>query len=274
MRSLLIHADDFGMSQGVVDGVLAAMTRGAVTATSAMVCDPASRERVARLAGRVGGRVGLHLQLTDGAPVADPSSVPTLVDASGRFPRRGSDLGRPDPREILSEWRAQLDALRSLGVEPSHIDTHHSVHEKPEVEDAYLRFALETKLPARGATIPYNRRLRERGVACADAYITLWTGGPVKAAALSRALRAMARYVPEDGFLEIGCHPAEVDEELTRRSTYAGRRAEELAVLCQPELPDVLRELGYRLAPPDELRRRASESATADDYRRPELLRR
>ena len=254
MRSLLMHADDFGMSQGVVEGILASMTRGVVTATSAMVCEPEYRERVSRFAGSLDGRVGLHLQLTDGTPVSDPARVPTLVREDGRFPRRREQLGSPDPREILDEWHAQLEALRALGVEPSHINTHHSVHELPAAADAYARFALETNLPARGATIPFNRSLRERGVACPDVYVCLWTGGPVRAAYLQRTLRGLARVVPEGGWLEIACHPARVDEELTRRSTYSRERADELEVLCQPELPAAIHELGYRLGAPAELR--------------------
>lgn len=256
MRSLLIHADDFGMSQGVVEGILASMTRGVVTATSAMVCEAEYRERVARFAGRLEGRVGIHLQLTDGVPVTDPARVPTLVDEAGRFPRRREQLGALDPREILSEWHAQLDTLRSLGVEPSHVNTHHNVHTLPAVVDAYVRFALETNLPARGWDLNLNRYIRGRGVACPDVYVCPWQGRPVKAAYLQRTIRALTPVVPEGGMLEVACHPATVDEELTRRSVYSARRADELEVLCRPELPAAIRELGYRLAAPSELRPR------------------
>ncbi len=64
---LIVNADDFGLTEGVSAGIVDAIERGVVTATTAMVAIDAS-ERLARLGPRIAGRVGLHLQLTGGIP--------------------------------------------------------------------------------------------------------------------------------------------------------------------------------------------------------------
>jgi predicted glycoside hydrolase/deacetylase ChbG (UPF0249 family) len=228
------------------------MRSGAVTATSAMVCDPAHRARLSRFAGELTGRVGIHLQLTDGKPISESSRIPTLVEG-GKFPRRREHLHGLDPEEVLLEWRAQLEAMRSLDIQPSHIDTHHSVHALPALSGIYLAFAFETGLPVRGESIALNRWLREQGASCVHGYACPWRGGPVKLDALYRTLRVMAAVTPGDSAIEIGCHPAVVDDELRARSRYADRRADELVVLTSPGIREAIERLGYKLVTPAEL---------------------
>jgi predicted glycoside hydrolase/deacetylase ChbG (UPF0249 family) len=227
-----------------------------------MVCDPVHRARVARLAPAVAGRVGLHLQLTDGVPAAGPSRVPTLVvDATGRFPRHRDQLGALDPAEVLIEWRAQLAAIREAGIEPCHLDTHHSVHALPALADVYLAFAKETGILARGAAVDFNRWMQQGGARCTDAYVCFSTGTSVRNSALHRILRVMAAVTADGASIEIGCHPAIVDEELERQSVYVKQRAEELAVLTDSGLAETIRTLGYRLIAPGELGRRIVSAA-------------
>jgi chitin disaccharide deacetylase len=254
VRTLLVQADDFGLTEGVTKGILQAMDAGVVTGSGAMVCEAKYRERVARFARAAGSRLGIHLQLTDGAPILPPQEIPSLVDASGRFPRHRDRLKLLNAAEVLREWRAQIGALRELGVEPNHLDTHHSVHPLAGAAEAYLQLALDTGLPVRGGTVEFNRRLRAHGVACADQYLCIWTGRPVRLAEIPRTLRALDRFTPNPGSVEIACHPALVDEELTRRSNYAAQRQEELAILCNAALRVSIEELGYRIAGPEALR--------------------
>ena len=143
MSVLLINADDFGMSDGVVTGILECMQRGTLHTTSAMVCDPDDQRRVRASAGQAPGRIGLHLQLTDGSPLSPPNRIPSLVNENGTFPNRSRDMRTLNPSEVLVEWRAQLNCLRDLGVEPSHLDSHHDVHALP------VRWRPIWNLPAR-----------------------------------------------------------------------------------------------------------------------------
>ena len=87
MRGLIVNADDFGLSPGVSRGILRAHWEGIVTSTTFMVNFPWAAEMAGllRRAPRLG--VGLHLNLTTGAPVLPPAEVPSLVGPDGRFGR-------------------------------------------------------------------------------------------------------------------------------------------------------------------------------------------
>ena len=83
---LVINADDFGLSAGVNRGILAAHAAGTVTSTSLLPNLPAFDDAVrsARATPTLG--IGLHFNLTTGAPVSAPDQVPSLVDsATGQF---------------------------------------------------------------------------------------------------------------------------------------------------------------------------------------------
>jgi chitin disaccharide deacetylase len=248
---LLIHADDFGMTGGVTRGILCAMEQGVVTATSAMVCDDEDLCRVKANCSGLAGRLGLHLQLTDGRPVLPVVEVPHLVDTEGQFARHREQIAGVDGDELLAEWRAQLERFLSLGLEPSHLDTHHSVHELPVVTDVYRQLAREIGLPVRGSESGLNQELKHSGLACADRYITLKGEKGPAVASIRRSLVVYKRLAPAAELsVEIGCHPAVIDADLAARSRYVEPRAAELALLCDPELRRMIGELGFELSSP------------------------
>src|SRR4030095_8186486 len=85
-RTLIVTADDFGLTAGVSRGILEAGARGIVTSTTVMVNRPIDPELIARLEAS-GLGAGLHLNLTLGTPIADPRRVPSLGGGEGRFIR-------------------------------------------------------------------------------------------------------------------------------------------------------------------------------------------
>ena len=123
-RTLIVNADDFGLTRGVSRGILAAHQDGIVTSTTVIVnrpIDPALIEEL--LASGLG--VGLHLNLTYGPPVSNPVRVPSLVNAQGMFLRDPLDVAR---RASKDEARIELGhadrrlprADRSLPDPPRH----------------------------------------------------------------------------------------------------------------------------------------------------------
>src|SRR5262249_40646690 len=85
MKKLIVNADDFGLTESVNRGVLEAHHRGILTSATLMANGAAFESAVAlaRAAPRLG--VGVHLNLSEGRPVSDPGSVPSLVDERGPF---------------------------------------------------------------------------------------------------------------------------------------------------------------------------------------------
>ncbi len=63
-----------------------------------MVGGPAAADAIARARRLPNLRVGLHVVLVDGDPVADPARIPGLVDRGGRF---RNDLARYGARAAV-----------------------------------------------------------------------------------------------------------------------------------------------------------------------------
>lgn len=261
MKRLIINADDFGMTRGVTAGIVESMLRGVVSSTTAMVCLPEAEGNLRRWSHYVEGRVGLHLQLTDGVPCAEPSAVATLLGGGGRFPRSWRDLRGPDPEEIRVEWHAQVRRLAGFGIRPTHLDTHHHVHRLPGVFEAYADIAAAYGLPARALTPRMAAALRSRGVACADYCETRWPSGGYGSEELRALVEGAFRVEGVRGTVELMCHPGHYDEELSGKSTHAAEREEELRALCEPRLRDALAEAGVEVVTPSSLRAQRESAA-------------
>ncbi|MBM3466098.1 MAG: carbohydrate deacetylase [Armatimonadetes bacterium] len=253
MKRLAVNADDFGFTPGVTAGILRAMQGGVVTGTTAMVCVDGAVERTLESAAAVPGRVGVHLQLTDGAPCLPPSEVPTLCGPDGRFPRSWRELSSEiDTEQVRREWTAQVQRLLDRGLRPSHLDSHHSVHMNPRCTRAYVAVARHFDLPVRGGDARLARHFKARGVRCADACEMGWKGEP-DVDVLLDLLRGAFAQLGDDATIELMCHPAMVDDDLKARSSHTDSRESELAVLCSPALADGLRSLDVQLVLPSEV---------------------
>lgn len=136
MRRLIITADDLGIDGRRDDGILLCFARGAITQASLMVRGK-SAERGARAAQRIGLPLGLHLDLTETPPSADPGDIATLLDGSGNKLgkhglRQAVAAGAIERAHVERETEAQLAAFEALtGAPPRHVDGHQHVHTIP-----------------------------------------------------------------------------------------------------------------------------------------------
>jgi len=153
-KRLIVNADDYGWSRGITDGILQAHHDGIVTSASMMVNRPAGDYALAQLPSAPQLGVGIHLTLSDGAPVLPPEQVPSLVNAEGRF-YSGSEVltrlrkRRFSSREIEAEFRAQIRWMKERGVTPTHADSHQHLHLYPV------------------AVYAFHRALKAEGIRCA-----------------------------------------------------------------------------------------------------------
>ncbi len=255
MKRVLFAADDFGLTLGVTTGIVESIRNGVVGATAAMVCGEDGDAHIARFAPEIPGRIGAHLQLTDGVPRSDASKLRSLLGDDGRFPRKPHQMRLVRSWEVKREWQAQLAVLESLGLSPTHLDSHHHVHRQPGALQVYLELAKELRIPARGASMQeITDRVRAAGIACADVFVQQWSDAEPTLERLLTCIAAADGRCPDGGIVEVMCHPAFVDDELRRRSNYADEREAELRVLTSPELPRRLAELGYEVVTIEALR--------------------
>jgi len=154
MKQLIVNADDFGLTENVNRGILDAHREGIVTSTTLLANGwafegaAAASKRFPRLG------IGVHLNLTEGMAVADPSHIRTLVDRAGRLhmtPARlwaGIATGQVSLSDIEFELRAQIKKVIRSGIRPTHFDGHKHVHVLPPVSEVVLRLAREFHVPA------------------------------------------------------------------------------------------------------------------------------
>ena len=249
MKRLVVTADDFGLSPGVVEGIVEAHEVGIVTSTSLMVNAPATAaafEAARRLPSLA---TGLHFVLTFGRPLGPSRPLERLLEADGSFRRNGSgahELARP--AEVRRELRAQLRAFEiGVGRPPTHIDGHHHVHLHPGILEVAIEQAGQLGIPLRSTGREVRERLRVEGIRTCDRFLDTFYGDDVTEGRLLSLLKT----IPEgpERTCELMCHPARPDSDLARLSSYVAARHRELETLKAPGLRDGLDRLGIDLVP-------------------------
>jgi chitin disaccharide deacetylase len=147
LKNLIVNADDLGWTDGVNRGIVEAFHRGIVTSASLLANGAAFAGAVEAARSAPGLGVGVHLNLTDGVPLADRETVTSLLNDAGEFASRPESLllrrarGGLSLSEVESEWDAQIRKVRDAGIEPTHLDGHKHVHMLPGLFEVALRLA-------------------------------------------------------------------------------------------------------------------------------------
>jgi predicted glycoside hydrolase/deacetylase ChbG (UPF0249 family) len=243
-RTLIVNADDFGLTAGVSSGILDAHRKGIVTSTTVIVnrpIDPALVEQL--LASGLG--VGLHLNLTLGRPISDPARVRSLVDVEGTFVRDPDEVAaRANKDEARIELGTQIDAFRHLiGRFPTHLDSHHHVGRHEPIMELVLDFARALKVPVRSQDDVARASARRVKVRTTDHFIGDAGAEPYWTA--ERVLEHLAAL--PGGTTEFMTHPGYYDGDLAY-SRYGRQRDAELAGLSDPRAREVIERHGIRLA--------------------------
>ncbi|MFQ5521134.1 MAG: carbohydrate deacetylase, partial [Candidatus Methylomirabilia bacterium] len=208
MKLLIVNADDFGLTNGVSRGILEAHRRGVVTSTSLLVNRPFDVQLLAQLRGS-GLGVGLHLNLTLGAPLSRLSKVPSLVDSGGTFVRDARQVvARSRADEIETELRAQVSAFMTLmGRPPTHLDSHHHVGRHSPIREIVLAVARDLGVPTRSQDEEVRRAVRAAGLRTPDHFFG--ESGPEPYWGAERTLAHLTEL--PDGVSEFMTHPGFYD---------------------------------------------------------------
>ncbi|CCN37379.1 putative Cellobiose phosphotransferase system YdjC-like protein [Vibrio nigripulchritudo SO65] len=231
---VIFNADDFGLTHGVNQGIKEAHTQGVVNSTTLMVGMDADKEAVEMAKQLPDLKVGIHLRFTAGKPL---TGSPNLQGDDGLFPKQPDFWSRRDfdAEAIEKEVRAQLEYFDQLGLELSHIDSHHHAHGHPQILPIVENIAKERGVPLRAQTVEkcryqFTEKFFDKTVEL-DALLTL-----------------VSSYQDRCDVLEVMCHPAHVDEHLKQISSYALQREKELSVLTDPRLKASLKDMGIQVS--------------------------
>lgn len=145
--SVLVTADDFGVSASVNEAIIKAHQAGTVHAASLMMGQPATDEAVQLAKQYPSLRVGLHVTILDGKAVLPPSEIPDLVDQNGYFHKNPARTWlkyffQPALKtQLEKEVNAQFEAFRLTRLRLSHVDGHHHQHIHPRVFEQVVGLA-------------------------------------------------------------------------------------------------------------------------------------
>jgi predicted glycoside hydrolase/deacetylase ChbG (UPF0249 family) len=239
-RRLIVNADDWGLTRGVSEGILAAHRHGIVSSTTVLATAALDRELVARLRDS-GLGLGLHLNLTLGAPLTRGRS---LVDGDGRFVRDARRAAaRASAADVRMEVEAQVDRFASvLKRRPTHLDTHHHVGLHSPVREMVLELAAALAVPVRSQNSEARARARTARLRTPDHFFG--ESGPDAYWSLDRTIRHL-RELP-DGISEFMCHPGWFDAELAY-SRYGRQREVEMIGLGTAAARGAVRALNIEL---------------------------
>ena len=153
-RKLIVHADDFGLSEKVNEGIIQAHRNGIVTSAS-IIANGVAFDHAAQLCHSTPTLdIGVHLTLVEEKPLSDKGDIPSLVDKSGCFYNRAEAFIR---RYLLSlvcfdevqhELDLQVHKVLNTGLEVSHLDGHQHIHMLPRISRIVGQLARKHNIPA------------------------------------------------------------------------------------------------------------------------------
>lgn len=175
-RSVVLHADDFGMNSAVNAGILSAFGDGLLTSTSLLAnaseADTAcqswreliSDHQALRLKStslrkelhdpEVAFDLGIHLNLTQGRPLTGDRYPAELLDDQGNFPGIGKvffgmrALPANQLPAVESELRQQIGWMCDVGLKPTHLNGHQYVELIPQIATMIPELLRHFSIPA------------------------------------------------------------------------------------------------------------------------------
>ncbi len=275
MKCLIVNADDFGLTPGVNRAVIEAHTNGILTSATLMANMPAFNEAVRLAKENPTLGVGLHFNITQGLPVANASTVGSLLNERGEFFGTSTALlrrwltGKLRIQEIEIELRAQIEKVHQAGLRLTHIDSHKHSHALPPVCEAIINtigdYGIKAvRLPRERWRFP-RHNLSAKLITQSFSAFCLSQLCRVSASKFSnrtanaffgvsqtgfwskRWLLELIGSLPE-GVSELMSHPGYDDAELSQIKTRLLKsRANELALLTDVEVKEAVRRSQVRL---------------------------
>ncbi len=269
-RVVIIHADDVGMCQATIPALAELVDLGLISSAAIMVPCPWFLEAASYCRGHPEADVGVHLTLTSEwdtyrwGPISTRDPASGLLDEEGCFyhaSEQAQEHGNPEAVDI--ELRAQLERALTAGIDVTHVDTHMGTVAHPAYIPAYVRLALEHRIPAMvprldeagwqdlgldAATATFATQfvenLEAQGMPLLDRVVTLPLDQPENRLALAKqTLDAL-----EPGLTHFIIHPAQDTPELRAITPSSWQcRVADYRTFTSKELRDHVRDSGLQV---------------------------
>lgn len=272
-KTLIVNADDFGLSPFINRGILKCFKEGILTSAS-ILSNGDAFEEAARLAKEARLNVGIHLTLMDGRPLSPPGRVKSLVGSDGLFLKNYIDFSmkyffsKIALSDIETEFRLQIEKFISAGLTPKHINGHNHVHMFPGVLDITMKLMGEfdikkMRIPCAGIS-PFlknissnsfaklflvalaalaRRKISKQGFTAPDNFEGLFVSGKLGKKAILDIIERLG-----EGTTELMCHPGYGDSGSETLFPWNYQWEEEMNALCDQDVRAKIDGLGIRLA--------------------------
>lgn len=231
---VIFNADDFGLTQGVNNGIVKAHQQGVVRSTTMMVGMDAEQHAVELAKQNPDLKVGVHLRFTAGAPITEH---PNLTNGKALFVSYDQLWQKQDfdANAVYQEAKSQVEYFLALDLKLSHLDSHHHAHTHPQLFPVIRELAKHYRVPLRGSGLLHNTMMVKY-------YFTdqFYDQG----VSLERLITHLLDLKQQYDVVEVMCHPAEADQPLIHKSGYAQQRELELELLSCPILKQELAQHG------------------------------
>ena len=268
---VIVHADDFGLTEKINQGIWRAHIDGILTSTSIMANGRAFEHAVCIARSTPTLDVGIHLTLIEEKALLNFEEIPTLVASNGNFYGHAFGfvwkylLGQVNLEEVRKELETQIKKVLDAGISPSHLDSHQHLHMLPgilsivvELGQKYgipaIRFPRETGVFRKIKNVPFTRftqaiilnlfcemgkrKIKRR----TDFFAGFLFGGNLN----KENLLCILQYANHNGTYEIMCHPG-LDDQSTQYGHWGYHWSDELNALLDKEVSDFLRDKSIRL---------------------------
>ncbi|AXU28994.1 TPA: chitin disaccharide deacetylase [Clostridioides difficile] len=234
MTKIIINADDFGYCEAVNYGIISAHNNGIVRSTSMMANMPGVEHGVGLLKENKTLNCGVHMTLSCGRPLL--SNLKTIVDKDGFFIRRITDeiIEKMDCDEIYRELCAQIDRVKGLGIDISHLDSHHHIHTLVSLKPLIEKIVTKYNLPIRGG-FEYNLEY-SKVVPLIDSFYK----ENVSEEYFIKNIDEIMKY----DVVDIMSHPAFLDDYILNSTSYAIDRTKEHKILTSKKVKEFLEKNG------------------------------
>ncbi|NRF96249.1 ChbG/HpnK family deacetylase [Paenibacillus frigoriresistens] len=273
-RILIINADDFGITEGTNEAILALFQHAAITSTSIMIPCPATRGVLNKGDIKNIEKAGIHLTLSSTEnqglkPVYHEDKLYSLVNSDNEF---FTDIAYIEPNADLDEVRLELQAqikyAISKGINPTHLDSHAGSIMGLCTGRDFLEIALDLcqeyqlpfNLPRRILIQPFiNEKQRERfsarissaerrGILLIDDMISL----PYCLSINAKYDTVKAQFITmienlKPGITQLTVHPSIITEDLKRLTSCYVEREIEFRLLCDLDIMQLLKKENIKL---------------------------
>jgi chitin disaccharide deacetylase len=220
---IIVNGDDFGQSEGINYAILRSFNLGLISTATLMCNTPGFREacQIVRQYN-LNDNIGIHLNITNGKPLTEHIKKHRKFYLNDEMYHsfKGHLLSDEEKRVIYHELQAQIDRCKKEGIYPTHIDSHHGMHNYWDIGKVAIELALRNKIPAVRLRVNWGR-ISKKGSSISNKFYNLRgraysnfhnyrivKAGLAKTKYFCEIINVKPKLLLEDSYIEINAHPS------------------------------------------------------------------